>query len=115
MIDMAVADDQRVQLGRIDLEQADIVDDRGRRVAEIQQDIASLLFALRFQKQRQTPLIVQDVARVGAAAAARTFVNDAVHGTAAQKLVVLLIDQHADRQFVDGRHLDRNGAGNAHA
>src|SRR5712691_10215166 len=37
--------------------------------------------------------------------------NHAVHSAAAQELVVLLVDQHADRQLVDGRHLDWRGGG----
>ena len=74
-----------------------------------------ILFALRFKEQRQAPFVVQHVAGVRTAAAARGFMDHAVDRAALQELVVLLIHQHADRQFVDGRHLDRRGAGNAHA
>ena len=67
VVDVPVADDQRLDLARVDLQQAHIVDDRRRGVAEVQQDRALLLLALRFEVERETPFIVQDVARVGAA------------------------------------------------
>src|SRR5947209_652572 len=63
--------------------------------------------ALRFEVERETPFIVQNVARVSAAGRPRPFMNHAVHGAAAQELIVLLIDQHTDGEFVDGRDLDR--------
>ncbi len=40
VVDMAVADDHRLDLGRIDLEQAHVVDDRRRGIAEVEQDRA---------------------------------------------------------------------------
>ncbi len=106
MIDVAVADDQSVECARVDLEHTDIVDDRRGGVTEIEKDGALLLLALRFQKQRQPPFVMEDVARISAAGRSRALMNDAVHSAAAQKLVVLLINQHADRKFIDCRHLD---------
>ena len=67
VVDVPVADDQRLDLARIDLQQAHVVDDRRRRVAEVQQDRALVLVALRFEVERQTPFVVQHVARIGAA------------------------------------------------
>ena len=71
VVNVAVADDQRLDLARIDLQELDVVDQRRGRVAEVEHDGALLLLALRFQEQRQAPLIVQDVAGIGAAARPR--------------------------------------------
>ena len=60
----------------------------GRGVAEVEQDRALLLLALRFQEQRQAPLVVQDVAGIGAATRPRALMNDAVDRAAAQELIV---------------------------
>ena len=111
VVDVPMADDQRLDLARVDLQQAHIVDDRRRGIAEVQQDRALLLVALRFEVERETPFIVQHIARVGAAARPGRLVNHAVDGAAAQELVVLLVDQHTHGQLVDGRHLDRRRAG----
>ena len=78
-----------------------------RGVAEVKHDRALLLIALRFQEQRQAPLVVQDVAGIRAATRPRALMHDAFDRAAAQELIVRLIDQHPHRQLVDGRNLDR--------
>ena len=105
-----MADDHCLDLARVDLQQAHIVDDRRRGVAEVQQDRALLLVTLRFEVERETPFIVQHVARVTTAPRPGSLVNHAVDGAAAQELVVLLVDQHTHGQLVDGRDLDRRSA-----
>ena len=63
-----------------------------------------------FEVERETPFIVQHVARVTTAPWPGSLVNHAVDGAAAQELVVLLIDQHTHGQLVDGRDLNRRCA-----
>src|ERR1700704_1753442 len=99
-----MADDQRLYLARVDVQEADIVDDRGG-VAEVEQDRALLLCALRFEEKRKAPFVVEDIASVRAAPRAWALMNHAIHRAAAQELVVLLVDQHADRELVDRRTL----------
>ena len=110
MVDVPMADDHCLDLARVDLQQAHIVDDRRRGIAEVQQDRALLLVALRFEVERETPFIVQHVARVTTAPRPGSLVNHAVDGAAAQELVVLLVDQHTHGQLVDGRDLNRRRA-----
>ena len=88
MVDMTVADDQRLHLARVDPQQPDVVDQRRGRVAEVEHDRALLLVALRFQEERQSPLVVQNVAGVGAAAGTRAVVNDPIEvGQLGEELV----------------------------
>ena len=82
VIDMPVADDHRLDLRRIDLEQIHIVENC-RGVAEVEQDRAVLCAALRFQIQREAPFIVQHVARARAASGSRSFVRHAIDSAAA--------------------------------
>ena len=88
MVNMTVAHDQRPHLAWVDPQQPDVVDQRGGRVAEVQHDRALLLVALRFQKERQSPLVMQNVAGVGAAAGTGAVVNDAIEvGQLGEELV----------------------------
>ena len=107
VVDVAVADDQRLDLGRVHLKESHIVDDGRRGVAEVEQDRALLLLTLQFQEERQAPLIVQDVACVRAAAWPWSLVNDTIDRAGRQKLVMLLVDQNADRELVDRWYVDR--------
>src|SRR5947207_1951754 len=100
MVNMTVAYDQRPHLAWIDSQQPDVVDQRSCGVSEVEQDGALLLVALRFQEERQSPLVVQYVAGVGAAAGPGAVVNYPVDRAAAQILIVHLVDQDADRQLV---------------
>jgi len=52
-------------------------------------------------------LVVQDVATVGAAPRPRALMNNSVDRAAAQVLIMLLVNQYADRQLVDGWNLKR--------
>src|SRR5262249_54527272 len=107
MVDVAVADDQRLDIGRIGFEKSHVVDERRRGVAEVEQDCALLLSELRLQEHRQARLVVQDVATVGAAPRPRALMNNSVDRAAAQVLIMLLVNQYADRQLVDGWNLKR--------
>ncbi len=71
MIEMAMADDQRIGLGGIGFEDADIVEQCIRAVTEIEKDRALFGSALRFQIERQAPLIVQHLTIIGATARPR--------------------------------------------
>ena len=64
VIEVAMADDQRVELARIDAGQFDIVEQSLGRIAEVEHDVALLARALRLQEQREPPLIVQAAAIV---------------------------------------------------
>ena len=88
MIVVPVADDQRLDLRRIDADQLHVVEQRFGRIAEVEHDRALLRGALRFQKQRQAPLVVEHVLDVGAASRPRAFVDDAIDRAAAQELIV---------------------------
>lgn len=107
MVVMAMADDQGIDLGRVDLEDADIVEERIGAVAEIEQDGARIRALLGFEEERQTPLVVQHLAIIRAAAGPRRDMLHALDGAGLEELVMRGVDQHAQRQPVDGRHLDR--------
>src|SRR2546421_9208191 len=102
---MAMADYHGLDFCGICLEQLDIVDQRRRRVAEVEQNRALLLCPFGFQEERKAPLVVQDVAGIGAASRPRTLMNDTIHSAATQELIMSLIDQNPHCQFVDGRNL----------
>ena len=113
MIVMAVADDQRIEFRGIDADQLHVVDEDVGRVAVVQHQRALAARGLRFQPQRQAPFIVQGFAEIGAA---RQWDDRYAIGLlGAEELIEAAIDQHADRELVDRRHLDRRGAGDLDA
>jgi hypothetical protein len=107
MVDMSMADDQRLDFARIDLQETDIVGKRLGGVAEVEHDGALLLLSLRFKEKRQPPLIMQNIASVCAASSPGCLVDHTVDRTTAQELIMRLIDQDAHREFVDRRNLNR--------
>ena len=95
-------------LPRIDLQQAHIVDDRRRGVAEVEQDRAAARRRAAIPERARGPTRCAGRCARPRCGRARAFVHHAVDGAAAQELIVLLIDQHADRELVD-----RSGPGSA--
>jgi hypothetical protein len=65
MIEMAMADNQSVDLPRVDAHEAHVVEEHVGGVAEIEQQGAGLVAALGFKPQRQAPLGVNDVWKAG--------------------------------------------------
>ena len=98
MIEMAVAQDQRVDPGRVDLEQIHVAVDRLGRPTIIQQEGAFVVAALRLQQQRQPPFAVQRAQRLGGAAGLGA---DAVHGLRPKEKVAGAVDQDTDGEPVD--------------
>ena len=56
VVDVAMADDQRLDLCRIDLEQPHVVDDRRRGVAEVEQDRAALVARAAIRDRARGPI-----------------------------------------------------------
>ena len=105
MVIVSMADNQSIDLAGIDAEQLSIVEERGRRVAEIEHDVTLFVAALRFDEQRQAPLVVDGAAIVGFAR--RSLYLDALHLPGTKEQVVGAIDHDADRHAVHHWSLDR--------
>ncbi len=112
MIEMAVAQDQRVDLLHVDAEQVHVPGQHLGRPAIVEQEGARLAATLGFKKQRQAPFAVQRP--LGIAGPARLD----LHARCLLRLeeeVGGAVDQHAHGELVDGRHLDRGCAGDLDA
>lgn len=108
MIVVAVADDQPVELCRIDADQLHVVEQHLGRVAVVEHQRALVSRGLGFQPQRQPPLVVQRFPEIGAARWGRD--RYAVGLLGPEEHIVTAVDQDTDRELVDRRHLDRRGA-----
>jgi hypothetical protein len=105
MIEMAVADDERAHLAGIGFDELDVVEQRLGAVAIIEHDGPLLVVALRLQVKRQSPLIVQGPAEIRRPRRRRD--AHAVRLVRPEEQVVAAVDEHADRQLVHHRRLDR--------
>ena len=112
MIVVTVAEDEGADLARIYSLQVHIGHQRFRRVAEIEQDRASIGAALRIQQQRQTPLGMKRTAEIGRTS---DFYRNPVYLLRARKTVESAVDEHAHGKLVDSRHFDCRGGSNLDA
>jgi hypothetical protein len=108
MVEMTVAHDQRIDLGRIDLQELHVAVDGIGRPAEVEQEGLLLVAALRLDIKREPPLAVQRAPGVGRATGLGP---DSTHLLWPEEEVARTIDQDPHAELVDGRHLDRPGLG----
>src|ERR1700731_1812965 len=108
VIEMTMTEDQCVYLARIDLEDIDVVEERIRAVAVIEHEIAVLGAALRFEEERQAPLIVQRPAKIRRAWSGLH--RHAVNLARPEVPVLAAVDEDVHRQLVHHGWLDRRCA-----
>ena len=109
MVEMPVAEDQRIHLRRVDLHDLQVVGIGLGGEAEIQQIATCFPAPLGFDVQRQAPLAVERFAR-------RSIGTSALHGKAglfgtAQKDIVRAVGHLLHNDPVDRRHLDARRRG----
>jgi hypothetical protein len=100
---MPVAQNQRIDLRRVDLEQVHVAVDGFGRPTIVKQEGTLVIAALRLQQQRQTPFAVQRTQRIRGTTRLRP---DAARFLRPEEDIAGAIDQNADAELVDGRHLD---------
>jgi len=98
MIEVPVAHDQRADLRRIHLQDFDVVEERVRAVAEIEERGALVVALLGFEQQRKAPLVMQRAAIIFRSTC--TDRRHAVHFLTAQENVVGAVEQNPDGQLV---------------
>ena len=108
-----MADDQRFDLAGIGADELDVVQQRFRRVAEVEHHRALFVCRAAIRSiQRKAPLIVQGATIIGAR---RRLDLDPSHLARTQEQIVRTIDEHAHAEPIDNRRLDRRGACKFHA
>ena len=107
MIVMAMAEHQRVEGRRVDVEDAHIVEQHLRRIAEIDHDVALDTAGKGLRMHRQAPFAVENAARrfVGKSVAAFTLDGQAVALFGLHELDDDIVGDDAHRQFIDHRHI----------
>ncbi len=107
MIVMTVAQHQRVEGRRIDLEDRQIVEQNFRRVAEVDQHVALLSPGEGLRVHGETPFAVENGARrlVRRRVAALALDGDAVAGFGRDELDDDIVGDHAHRELVHHRHV----------
>src|SRR3984957_16529149 len=103
VIEMTMAQNQRVDLRRVDLEQVHVAVDGLRRPTIVKQERAFFVGALWLQQQRQSPFAVQRTQQIRGTTRLRP---DAARFLRPEEDIAGAIDQNADAELVDGRHLD---------
>jgi hypothetical protein len=112
MIEMTMAHDQRVDFRGVDLQHDDVAVDGFGRPAVIQQKGTLGIAALRLQEQRQSPFAVQRALAIRRAAGLGL---DAIRFLRLEEDIAGAVDQNADTELVDHRHLDRPRLGHLDA
>ena len=110
MVEMPVAEDERVDRRDIDAEQFKVVVEHVGRVAEVEQDAPGVRALGRGQVQRQAPLALQGPA-VECGRRAYAFHTDPWRLRTGDEDVVVCIEDHLDGQAVHDRRDDPNGCG----
>ena len=103
VVKVTVARDERLRLRGIDLHDLHVVEERVRRVAEIEQDLARLPAHARFEREREAPFVMQRLARVVGRDEAGAARLHPFRG-ADTRCVVARVGKHTDRQVIDGRN-----------
>src|SRR5262249_16166793 len=104
MVEVAVADDQGLNLLRVGADKINVVVKRFGGISEVNHHSVLFGVALRFNIQRQAPLIVQRPTIVGLARG--RFNLDAFHLTWTQEQIVGAVNKDMYRDFIDDRRSD---------
>src|SRR5262249_19100974 len=111
VIEVPMTHDEGIDGRRIDLQELKVVEQRGRREAEIKERLTRLTPAQRFQVKGQAEFVVDVPAQPGAEDDAETLHLDVADLGRTDKSVLVAVHDHADSQAIHCWRCARLGAG----